>query len=175
MRSLRVSQSGCNHSFAEIVYELCQLNWWPFAFSVSYYRILYLRKSHFHMYSSDAIYLKDSVYYLSIPQFCKLRSFYVHSCSHENCLLPSSFLSISLSVCLCDRTLSVQLPLDRFMWHFTLGTSWKSVKNFKIWLKSGKNIRPSTWRPMYVCPILPCIIKSYKSTLFEWSAIWLLG
>lgn len=96
MRSVRVSQSGCNHSFAEIECELCQLNWWPFAFSVSYY----LRKSHFRMCSSDAIYFKNSFYYLFIPQFCKLRSFYAQSCIHENCLLPSSFLSISLSICL---------------------------------------------------------------------------
>jgi len=63
---------------------------------------------------------------------------------------PHSCPSVHPSVCPYVRTLSMQLPLDRFMWHFTLGTSWKFLRNFQIWLKSGKNIRPSTWRPMYI-------------------------
>jgi hypothetical protein len=170
MRSLRVSQSRCNHSFAKIKWAL-SVKLMAIC-SVTYCRILYLRKSHFHVYSSDVIYFKNSVYYLTIPVFL-LRSFYAHSCSHENYLLYSSFLSISLSVRPCVHILTVQLPLDRFMWHFPLGTSWKSVKYFQIWLESGRNIRPCEWRPMCVL-FFHATLNHHKSTPFKWSVIWLL-
>jgi hypothetical protein len=61
------------------------------------------------MYSSDAICFKNSVDYLSIPQFCKLKSFMrIHVVMKV--VQPSVCLSVHLCVCM----VSVLLPLDRF-------------------------------------------------------------
>ena len=53
-----------------------------------------------------------------------------------------------------------------FPWNLILGTSWKSVKKSKFWLKSGRIIGHCTWRPKYVLLFLATL------NLHE-SALWL--
>jgi len=57
-------------------------------------------------------------------------------------------ISFVMSVSLHGTT---QLPLERFSWNLILEYFWKSVIKIQVSLKSDRNNRYLTWRPISIC------------------------